>query len=57
MWTHFPSVEEEHSEAELQDYHALPHSHYGPNCKGKAQTSKWPHSGSEGLSYWCIHSD
>ena len=36
MWTHLPSVEEEHREVELQNSHVIPLSHYGPHCKGKA---------------------
>ena len=39
MWTHLPSVEEEHREVALQNSHAIPLSHYGPHRKGKAQTS------------------
>ena len=31
MWTHLPFVEEEHREVELQNCHAIPLTHYGPN--------------------------
>ena len=43
MRTHFPSVEEEHREAELRNSHAIPLSHYEPYFKGKAQTSEQSH--------------
>ena len=31
MWTHLPSVEEEHREAELQNNHVIPLTHNGPH--------------------------
>ena len=31
MWTHLPSVEKEHREAELQNNHVIPLTHNGPH--------------------------
>ena len=55
IWTHLLLVEEKHREAELLNSHAIPLTHYRPNCDDKAQTPKWSHYGSEGLSHWCTH--
>ena len=42
---------------ELQNNYAVSLTDYRPNCKDKAQTLEWSHSGLKGLSYWCTHSD
>ena len=57
MWTHLPPFEEEHREAELQNSHAIPLTHNGPNYKDKAQIPEWSYCSTTRLSYWCTHSD
>ena len=57
MESHILPLDQKHHQEELENYLAIPKSHYGSHSKNKAEDSKWSYHHAKGLSDWCSNGD